>query len=329
MDKITGNFLTQPNRDFPLDCETLDMLQTGMRMVSLLGNLAGDRVILRGCGLSSDGSMREPGYVFIRTAACPEGEVLSFPGGAADDGVYVHEENIAVTADGYEYAKAYTKRLLAPGQGPEHTGWDSFNEILDFKEMNSRFEELKTNLTNELNRLRQDPLGVVKMWAGGNIPPDGFMLCDGRQLPISGYPDLYKAIGTQFNTSAGSNGTTYATDEGHFRLPDLSSRFVVGYNEHDEDYNAKGKSGGTKQHTLTVDELPSHSHGMKDYYYAESFDIGKYDTIETNGKIGGKSTDYDNNHLFYHEHDTKTTGVNKPHENRPPYYVLAYIMRVK
>ena len=48
-----GNFLTQPNKDFPLDCDTLDMLQAGTALVAALGNIAGDKLILTGCELTS------------------------------------------------------------------------------------------------------------------------------------------------------------------------------------------------------------------------------------------------------------------------------------
>ena len=327
MDKLTGNFLTQPNRDFPLDCETLEMFQTAIRMVSALGNISGDRVILRGCGKSGDGVSREPGYVFLRSRDYPEGEVLSFAGGAERDGVYIHEEYVPVTARGYEYAKAYTRRMLAPGQGAEHWEWEDFAEVMSFRDMSVSLEAMREYLEREVAKFKEDPLGVVKMWAGG-APPAGFMLCDGRQLPISGYPELYKALGTQYNECAGPNGTKYKTDERHFRLPDLRSRFVAGLNDEDEDYNKKGGSGGSKEHILTPEELPSHSHGMKDYYYSEAFEKGNYDLISTNGRIGSKSTDYDNDRLYYYEHNTSSEGKGFPHENRPPYYVLAYIMRV-
>lgn len=327
MDKLTGNFLTQPNMDFPLDCETLDMLQTAVHMVSAIGNIAGDKVILQGCGRSSEGSNRLPGYVFIRTKDFPEGEVLSFSGGAEGDGVFIKEEFVSVTARGYEYAKAYTRRVLAPGQGTEHWNWDEFTEVLNFKDMKGYLDNLKKYLETEVAKFREDPLGVVKIWAGG-APPDGFMVCDGRQLPISGYPELFKAIGSQFNECVGPNGTKYKTDDGHFRLPDLRSRFIVGINDEDEDYNDKGKSGGSKQHILTTDELPSHVHEMKDYYYAEGYEKGNYDLISTNGQIGSKSTDYDNDRLYYYKHNTNGAGNSHPHENRPPYYVLAYIIRV-
>ena len=47
MNKTLGNFLTQANRDFPLDCETLDYLQKLAGLAALAGNIAGDRVVLR------------------------------------------------------------------------------------------------------------------------------------------------------------------------------------------------------------------------------------------------------------------------------------------
>lgn len=80
MDKITGNFLTQPNKDFPLDCETLDLLQTNAALVATLGNLIGDKLILDGCGLSNNGTQRAPGYVFLRSKDYPDGEVLRWEG---------------------------------------------------------------------------------------------------------------------------------------------------------------------------------------------------------------------------------------------------------
>ena len=46
MDKTLGNYLTQNGRDFPLDCETLQYTQDNDTMLAMLGNLAGDRIIL-------------------------------------------------------------------------------------------------------------------------------------------------------------------------------------------------------------------------------------------------------------------------------------------
>lgn len=328
MDKIIGNFLTQGNKDFPLDCETLDALQTNISLVAILGNIAGDKVILRGCDLSQDGTKRSEGYVFVRTAAFPAGEVLRFEGGAVGSGMYVKQEDVPVTAQGYDYPKAYTKRTLAAGIGSENFRWEDFKNVQTSDALNQAIADLKEDLQEEAAKFAPAPLGIVQLWAG-KTEPDGYALCDGRQLSTKDYPELYKALGTTFNNAYSANGTRYTTTSGFFRLPDLRGRFVVGYHDSDNDYKTKGTAGGEKKHALTINEMPSHAHTFKDYYYPEAHDGQKYDTILTNNKIGSNKTDYDNHHLFYYRHDTENRGGGLQHENRPPYYVLAYIMRLK
>ena len=73
MDRLIGNFTTQSNKDFPLDCETLEALQGNTTMLGLLGNIAGDKVILSGCEMGGDGSSVSEGYVYLKTRAYPEG----------------------------------------------------------------------------------------------------------------------------------------------------------------------------------------------------------------------------------------------------------------
>ena len=48
MKQTVGRFLLQPNKNFPVDCETLDALQTNIALLQVLGNLAGDKTILLG-----------------------------------------------------------------------------------------------------------------------------------------------------------------------------------------------------------------------------------------------------------------------------------------
>lgn len=328
MDKVTGNYLTQSNKDFPLDCETLDALQTNLALLSVLGNIAGDKVILRGCELSQNGAIRSEGYVFLRTAAFPAGEILRFEGGAVGSGMYVKLEDVSVTAQGYEYPKAYTRRTLAAGVGNENFKWADFKDVPTNVALLQAIGDLQDEIDGLSAKFAPAPLGIVQLWAGSTVP-DGYALCDGNQLNTKDYPALYKALGTTFNNAYSANGTRYTTTSGYFRLPDLRGRFVVGYHDSDNDYKTKGTAGGEKKHALTTDEMPSHTHTFKDYYYPEAHDGLNYDTIVTNNKIGSSKTDYDNNHLFYYRHDTESKGGDAQHENRPPYYVLAYIMRVK
>ncbi|WP_333881610.1 tail fiber protein, partial [Alistipes putredinis] len=150
---------------------------------------------------------------------------------------------------------------------------------------------------------------------------DGYALCEGQQLKQSEYPELYKAIGTTYNNAYDCNGRKLSTTSGYFRLPDLRSRFVVGYNVSDADYGSYGKVGGEKRHTLTVDEIPSHAHGQN---------------LWTGGNGSWRSGGSNSYPEAVSWHDrttpfgsTKSTGGGGSHENRPPYYTLAYVMRTK
>lgn len=326
MKKITGNFLTQSNRDFPLDCETLDYLQSLSDLAAVIGNIGGDRVVLMGCELRREGAERDAGYVFVRSVSHPEGEVMYWEGGATGGGMYVKEEDVSVTANNIDYPKAYTIRSLAPGVGGENYSWDDFADIKPVRDL---MDEMK-GLRERVNEMSREPLGIIAMWSGMKVP-EGYLLCNGQALRKEEYPELYDAIGDSFNEAMSSQGAIYRTAEGYFRVPDLRGRFVVGQHDSDEDYMRAGAGGGLKRVALTEDELPGHSHGVKDYYHAESGSgrPGDADNMEVNGKVGSGSTDYDNTKLYWVEHNTENRGGGGTHENRPPYYVLAYIMRCK
>jgi len=61
-------------------------------------------------------------------------------------------------------------------------------------------------------------LGEIRMFSG-NYAPEGWALCDGSELPISGqYEALYSVIGPVY----GGNGET------SFALPDFRARGAVG-----------------------------------------------------------------------------------------------------
>ena len=117
MKQIHGRYLLQPNKDFPADCEMLDYLQTNAHVVSIIGNIAGNKAVLLGCDPMDNGARRAEGYVFLHTREHPEGEVLYWEGGAIGSGMYLKQEVISVQAQGYDYPQAYVRRSLAPGVG--------------------------------------------------------------------------------------------------------------------------------------------------------------------------------------------------------------------
>lgn len=166
------------------------------------------------------------------------------------------------------------------------------------------------------------PVGTVLMWAGNksNIP-ENYKLCDGSILTKDDYPALYKVLGDiygfgKYITNAGTEATYSSPGNGSFRLPDLRARFIVGCHEDMTDYAAPGKTGGERTHKLTVEEMPSHSHQYE--LYAK----GNVDRVRYSNK---SNVDNDTNDKF----STSSTGGNKAHENRPPYYALMYIIRAR
>ncbi|MCM1302099.1 MAG: phage tail protein [Alistipes senegalensis] len=327
MKSTLGNYLIQSNKDFPVDAETFDYIQRNQALLAVLGNLAGDKAILLGCEPEQNDTRRREGYVFIRTKEFPEGEILYWEGGSVAAGMYLKKEPVAVTAQGYEFPQAYVVRSLAPGIGEENYKWEEFTQVDTLPTLRERIRKQDETLV----ALQRSPLGIVQMWAGAAVPA-GYELCDGRELKIDEYKELYAALGTTFNRACDCNGNVYNTTQGYFRLPDLRGRFIVGYHPSDADYDSYGEAGGEKQHQLTVDEMPAHAHPTKDYYFAESYGNGATLTgVDHVGKSvrGSGKSDGDNDYLYYYTHATESQGGDAQHENRPPYYVLAYIMRMK
>ena len=152
------------------------------------------------------------------------------------------------------------------------------------------------------------PIGAIIAYHGDetNIP-DGYLLCDGQSVLIDDYPDLFSKLTA---TSVVNN------DGNNFNVPDLSGRFIVGLGGVDRDGNpyALANQGGLNEVTLTVDEIPSHHHG-----------VGRTNTQDTSATGTGFDQSPDNSILT----NTTATGGGQAHENRPPYYALAWIIRAR
>ncbi len=142
------------------------------------------------------------------------------------------------------------------------------------------------------------PVGAIVIWNGNPSQlPDGWALCDGTT----------------------NNGVVY---------PDLRDRFVVGAGG---SYGV-GNTGGTASYTLSSDQLPAHSHLYVGDDHLDLVKSGSTGYSATGDNLverpGGYDAVSDNsgNSAIYR---TSSTGDGASIDNRPPYYALCYIMRVK
>lgn len=90
-------------------------------------------------------------------------------------------------------------------------------------------------------------LGEIRILASKSVPP-GWAACDGQELQIRDYRELYAVIGA---TYGGDGKTTFA-------LPDLRGRVAV---HSSPGSMSPGATGGEKAHRLTAAEIPGHAHG--------------------------------------------------------------------
>jgi microcystin-dependent protein len=79
--------------------------------------------------------------------------------------------------------------------------------------------------------------------------PKGWALCNGQLLPINQNQGLFSLLGTTF----GGDGRV------NFALPDLRGRVPI----HVGSSHTLGERGGEQAHTLSISELPTHTHSAK------------------------------------------------------------------
>jgi len=88
-------------------------------------------------------------------------------------------------------------------------------------------------------------LGEIKIMSF-NFAPKGWAMCNGQLLPINQNQALFSLLGTTY----GGDGRT------NFALPNLRGRLPI----HVGGGFVQGEAAGEEAHTLTVSELPQHSH---------------------------------------------------------------------
>jgi microcystin-dependent protein len=145
-----------------------------------------------------------------------------------------------------------------------------------------------------------------------NFPPKGWALCNGQLLPINQNQALFALLGTTY----GGNGQT------NFALPDLRDRVPI----HQGSGHTRGERGGEAAHTLTLNELPSHTHALN-----ASGSAG--DTQAPSNRVLARTTNniYGNpsNLTTLLAGTTSSVGGSQPHENQQPYLKLNWCIALQ
>lgn len=156
-------------------------------------------------------------------------------------------------------------------------------------------------------------LGEIRI-CSFDFPPKGWASCNGQLLPINQNQGLFSLL-----------GTTYGGDgEVNFALPDLRGRRPLmegnGY--------ALGQRAGTDSHTLSLQELPEHTHAIR-----ASTAVGTQDS-PANGYLAASSVDVpytggQGNVLGTNTTALSSQGGSQAHENRSPFLVVNFIIALQ
>jgi microcystin-dependent protein len=173
------------------------------------------------------------------------------------------------------------------------------------------------------------PVGNVSPFAGTEAPV-GYLLCDGSAVSRAEYNALFEIIGESYG--AGDSETT-------FNVPDLKGKVVVCRNGSDSDFNSLGETGGSKTHTLTIAQMPSHNHtgatgnaGSHNHTVANTVQKSGNNTITS---LDSSPNEIDNvntatttsSTVGDHNHTISAQGGGEAHNNLQPYMVLNYLIK--
>lgn len=159
--------------------------------------------------------------------------------------------------------------------------------------------------------VRLVPAGALMPYAGSTAP-SGWLLCYGQSLSATAYPDLFAAI-----------GYTYGGGLGSFNLPDLRGRTVAGKDNMGGtsanrltglsggvDGDVLGGTGGEEAHTLTIAEMPAHTHTITAALVTDNTESGQGDREPSNTNL-----------------TTNPTGGDGAHNTVQPTIILNYIIK--
>ena len=162
-------------------------------------------------------------------------------------------------------------------------------------------------------------LGEIRV-VSFQFAPKGWAFCNGQLLAINQNQAIFAIMGTTY----GGNGTT------NFALPNLMGRVPTHTGNSVSNSVVLGQSGGETEHTLTVSELPAHTHPMQAAtdFANSSLPAGALPAAKPRGGRdiyapgGGPLTALDPAAI-------SAAGSSQPHTNMQPYLALNFIIALQ
>ena len=150
-------------------------------------------------------------------------------------------------------------------------------------------------------------VGQLMLFAFGYAPV-GWAPCDGRTLPIQGNEALYSLIGNLF----GGDGVT------QFKLPNLAGSTPIMASG---TAYPLGAAGGEATHTLTIAEVPAHTHTLRATGAGANTPAPTGDLLAT-PSFNAYVTSAANPPNTMQSGTLQPSGGGQAHENRTPYLVM-------
>lgn len=183
---------------------------------------------------------------------------------------------------------------------------------MKYKNSNNEWQTLK--VTNY--GIEQTPIGSMIYYPAQAIPK-GYLVCDGSEILISEYKELFDVIGY-----IGGDDVL----EGYFRLPDMRGAVAAGYFEGFDSthplYGAFGDQVGSPLHYLTVEEMPSHSHLVSAGTFADGNVGFNPFTAMVSSTTGGEET-------MGYSATTAYAGGSQPHSIVQPTKLYHWLIKAK
>ncbi|MET0391598.1 MAG: hypothetical protein ABW019_00600 [Chitinophagaceae bacterium] len=169
----------------------------------------------------------------------------------------------------------------------------------------------KVGIGRESPGAELDVNGRIKDETGYVTPRGGIIMYTGT------YSSLFDATG---KGKSATNVEGWAVCNGQNGTPDLRGRFVVGAGPGSGYGDNTGLKGGNAQHTITINEMPSHNH-------SSGVGGGGGNGDKDNKNNRGSDEGYAKSNPAFKTY-TSTEGSGQSFDMRPPYYAVFYIMKL-